>query len=168
MERGLVWAVACMHGRWFDLKADLSFELYIYFQFLKFMIKDIFHFCNYFYQCELFYCVLHSSSAAVLRNIFLNFIIKDIFHFCNSFHQCELFYCVKHSSSAAGLREIIFNHTQSEDQCVLLRARFGRCSDLKTFGTDTKEDFISRTSGRILSVEPLWLFNIDRANFASV
>ena len=132
------------------------------------MIKDIFHFCNYFYQCELFYCVLHSSSAAVLRNIFLNFIIKDIFHFCNSFHQCELFYCVlhgtsaavliyiikinslivknqinifqcelfycvRHSSSAAGLREIIFNHTQSEDQCVLLRARFGRCSDLKTF-----------------------------------
>ena len=34
----------------------------------------------------------------------------------------------------------------SEDQCVLLRAHFGRCSDLTTFGTDIREDFISRTT----------------------
>ena len=34
----------------------------------------------------------------------------------------------------------------SEDQCVLLRAHFGRCSDLITFGTDIREDFISRTT----------------------
>ena len=49
----------------------------------------------------------------------------------------------------------------NEDQCVLLRAHFGRCSDLITFGTDIREDFISRTSGRILSVEPLRLFNVE-------
>ena len=34
----------------------------------------------------------------------------------------------------------------SEDQCVLLRAHFGRCSDLITFGTDIWEDFIIRTT----------------------
>ena len=54
----------------------------------------------------------------------------------------------------------------SEDQCVLLRAHFGRCSDLTTFGTDIREDFISRTTSELLRKKNQLLESLNLWNWS--